>query len=105
MRCSPSPAWIRRFQGFVGARLTMFALATIGLGGVASCADSGMDTIVPPEPEEVCQASKESLPNTPPVDLFKPLPHPAGECPFYRGGLQTFLIATQPKDATGRPVF
>jgi hypothetical protein len=36
------------------------------------------------------------------VEAFKPLPHPETECPFYRGGWQNFLIATQP-DATGRP--
>ena len=28
--------------------------------------------------------------------MFKPLPHPATECPFYRGGWQNFLVATQP---------
>ena len=28
--------------------------------------------------------------------MFKPLPHPASECPFYRGGWQNFLVATQP---------
>jgi hypothetical protein len=51
---------------------------------------------------EVCAASREWLPNTPPLDLFEPLPHPASECPFYRGGWQNFLIATQP-DASGVP--
>ena len=35
-------------------------------------------------------------------DMFQPLPHPATECPFYRGGWQNFLVATQP-DADGRP--
>ncbi len=34
--------------------------------------------------------------------MFKPLPHPTTECPFYRGGWQNFLIATQP-DSTGKP--
>ena len=53
---------------------------------------------------EVCAASREWLPNTPPVDLFEPLPHPATECPFYRGGWQNFLIAAQP-DANGAPAF
>jgi hypothetical protein len=56
------------------------------------------------EEEEICAASEEWLPNTPPLDLFKPLPHPATECPFYRGSWQNFLVATQP-DATGRPDF
>ena len=44
------------------------------------------------------QASTQS----PPVEMFKPVPHPAGECPFYRGGWQNFLVAMQP-DATGKP--
>src|SRR6185369_2566862 len=44
------------------------------------------------------------LPMTPPVPLFKPLPHPASECPFYRAAWQNFLVATQP-DAQGRPAF
>jgi hypothetical protein len=57
---------------------------------------------VPVEEEEICAASGEWLPDTPPLDLFKPLPHPASECPFYRGGWQNFLIATQP-DAAGVP--
>jgi hypothetical protein len=56
------------------------------------------------EEEEICPASEEWLPNTPPLDLFKPLPHPATECPFYRGSWQNFLVATQP-DAQGRPDF
>src|SRR5262252_5881448 len=53
---------------------------------------------------EVCPASREWLPTTPPPDLFQPLPHPHSECPFYRGGWQNFLIATQP-DASGAPAF
>ncbi|MEO8178641.1 MAG: hypothetical protein ABI895_07400 [Deltaproteobacteria bacterium] len=56
------------------------------------------------EEEEICPASEEWLPGTPPLDLFQPLPHPAGECPFYRGAWQNFLVATQP-DAEGRPAF
>jgi hypothetical protein len=56
------------------------------------------------EEEEICASSEEWLPNTPPLDMFKPLPHPAGECPFYRGSWQNFLVATQP-DAEGRPDF
>jgi hypothetical protein len=54
------------------------------------------------ETEEICAASAEWLPVTPSVSLYKPLPHPASECPFYRGGWQNFLVATQP-DAQGRP--
>ncbi len=58
---------------------------------------------------EDCAASTEWLLDsggtyqpTPGVELFKPLPHPTTECPFYRGGWQNFLIATQP-DSTGKP--
>jgi hypothetical protein len=56
------------------------------------------------EEEEICPASEEWLPTTPPLGLFEPLPHPAGECPFYRGAWQNFLIATQP-NAQGEPAF
>lgn len=52
--------------------------------------------------EEICAASTEWLPNTPALDLFKPLPHPASECAFYRGAWQNFLIAMQP-DSDGTP--
>ncbi len=55
-----------------------------------------------PQGEDVCAASAEWLPNTPALDLFKPLPHPAPECAFYRGAWQNFLIAMQP-DAGGKP--
>jgi hypothetical protein len=59
---------------------------------------------------EDCAASEEWLldssggyvQQTPAVEMFKPLPHPTTECPFYRGGWQNFLIATQP-DPTGKP--
>lgn len=58
---------------------------------------------------EDCAASEEWLldsggayTQTPPLEMFKPLPHPTTECPFYRGGWQNFLIATQP-DSTGKP--
>ena len=55
------------------------------------------------EEEEICAASTEWLPVTPSeLQAFKPLPHPAGECAFYRGVWQTFLVATQP-DASGQP--
>jgi hypothetical protein len=56
------------------------------------------------EEEEICPSSEEWLPNTPPLDLFLPLAHPATECPFYRGSWQNFLVATQP-DVDGRPAF
>jgi hypothetical protein len=57
----------------------------------------------PPDEEEICEASANWLPDTADMDLFNPPPHPEGECPFYRGGWQNFLIATQPDPVTGRP--
>ena len=89
---------------------------------IASCGASGATTFACSDPfsfdasatsagalqeaeeEEICASSEEWLPNTPPLALFKPLPHPAGECPFYRGSWQNFLVATQP-DAEGNPNF
>jgi hypothetical protein len=81
-----------------------FLARSLGLLSLASCADPFKfdPGKVEPEPEEVCASSEEWLPNTPALPMFKPLPHPAGECPFYRGGWQNFLIATQP-DAKGVP--
>jgi hypothetical protein len=52
---------------------------------------------------EVCAAGSDWLPNTPGVELYKPPPHPASECPFYRASWQNFLIATQPDSETGQP--
>jgi hypothetical protein len=53
--------------------------------------------------DQVCPASSEWLPHTPTeVELFNPEPHPSPECPFYRGGYQNFLIATE-LDARGEP--
>jgi hypothetical protein len=71
---------------------------------LASCSDpTGFQAPkVDPGEEEICASSEEWLPTTPGVPMFRPLPHPAGECPFYRGGWQNFLIATQP-DANGTP--
>ncbi len=82
------------------------AALAFGLMAVASCSDPfGFEpTPVAPEGEEVCPSSDEWLPSTPPVDMFKPLPHPSTECPFYRGTWQQFLIAAQP-DELGRPAF
>src|SRR5437899_82782 len=71
----------------------------------AACSDPfPLDTTAAAEAPEVCPASADWLPNTPPLQMFNPLPHPASECPFYRGGWQNFLVATQP-DATGAPAF
>ena len=84
-------------------RAACFAL---GLAFIASCSDPfGFNpTPVEGEEEEICASSEEWLPSTPPLDQFNPLPHPATECPFYRGSWQQFLIATQP-DAQGVPAF
>jgi hypothetical protein len=81
-----------------------WAIGAVALIAVAGCSDpTGIDT-TPHETtqEEICAASADWLPHTPPVQQFLPLPHPASECPFYRGGWQNFLVALEP-DATGRP--
>ena len=82
-----------------GLRVGLLALLSVG-----ACNDPFGFNAPKANPPEVCAASQEWLPNTPAVEMFKPLPHPASECPFYRGGWQNFLIATQP-DAQGRPAF
>jgi hypothetical protein len=53
--------------------------------------------------EEICAASAEWLPKTPPVEQFLPLPHPETECPFYRGAWQNFLLAMAPDPTSGEP--
>jgi hypothetical protein len=83
------------------------ALVVLGAAALASCSDpTHIDTQPIPSAElEDCPASAEWLPAdgvTPPVDLFKPAPHPTTECPFYRGVWQSFLIALKP-DADGQP--
>jgi len=97
----------------------LFSVGTLGLGAVLSCSDpfsfdsttrgsealsGGVNGGEEEEEEEICPASEEWLPSTPPLSLFQPLPHPSGECPFYRGAWQNFLVATQP-DAEGRPAY
>jgi hypothetical protein len=84
-------------------RLATFAA---GLVVLTSCSDPfGFSaTPVNPEREEICPSSDEWLPSTPLLDQFNPLPHPATECPFYRGSWQQFLVAAQP-DEVGRPAF
>ena len=77
----------------------------IGLAGLtAACNDPTKPTFLGVEvpEEEVCEASANWLPNTPELPQFLPVPHPAGECPFYRSGWQNFLVAMQP-DAAGVP--
>jgi hypothetical protein len=57
-------------------------------------------------PEEICASSMDWLPQTPPVSMYLPQPHPDSECPFYRGAWQNFLIALQPTsttDPSGKP--
>src|ERR1044071_7584831 len=78
------------------------SIIAIGVSfAVAACSDPfDFDS----EKPEVCAASREWLPQTPPLDQFEPLPHPETECPFYRGGWQNFLVATQP-DAAQAPDF
>jgi hypothetical protein len=80
-------------------------LGALSLTALAACQDPfGIATGSKPPvaTQEICESSADWLPNTPDMEQFLPLPHPASECPFYRGGWQNFLIATQP-DATGRP--
>jgi hypothetical protein len=64
--------------------------------------------MVPPEDmgegEPPCAASPYWLPTTPAVRQFRPPPHPETECDFYRGAVQTFLLATQPHPDTGEPM-
>jgi hypothetical protein len=85
------------------SQLLRVAVYALGLAAVA-CSDPFAKTSPPPPPPlEDCATSTEWLPNTPPVALFEPLPHPTTECPFYRGGWQNFLIAMQPIDSKGTP--
>jgi hypothetical protein len=98
----------------------LLSLGALGIAAALGCSDpfqfdnapqsasssltNADGSAVKEEEEEICPASEEWLPSTPPLELFRPLAHPAGECPFYRGAWQNFLIATQP-DAQGRPAF
>jgi hypothetical protein len=87
------------------AKSLLHAATTASVLGLLACSDpTHMDTtpIALAEVED-CPASLEWLPNTPPVTLFKPAPHPTTECPFYRGVWQNFLIAMQPVDDAGTP--
>jgi hypothetical protein len=92
---------------------TLAGCGSLALGApIASCKDPtpGFDPkpIEAGAPEaaatinEDCPADDTWLPNTPPVRMFTPPPHPDTECPFYRGAYQNFLIATQPL-ANGDP--
>jgi hypothetical protein len=77
----------------------------IGLGALSvACSDPTKPKFDPiaVDEEEICEASKDWLPVTPELPQFLPVPHPAGECPFYRSGWQNFLRAMQP-DPNGLP--
>jgi hypothetical protein len=93
-------------MGWFGA----LALGTSAFSALSSCSDplpgapqagssSGSSAV---SLNEDCPAGDDWLPNTPPVRMFDPAPHPDTECPFYRGAYQNFLIATQPL-ANGDP--
>ena len=74
-------------------------------GLLAGCSDPAPPSTAAVESTrelEDCPASDDWLPMTPAVEMFKPLPHPTTECPFYRGGWQNFLLALEP-DQTGKP--
>ena len=80
-------------------------LLAVAVVAIASCKDpfhfQAAEVEVPGE--EICAASDEWLPSTPPVEQFLPLPHPETECPFYRGAWQNFLLATEPDATTNEP--
>ena len=88
-------------------RHTPFAEVTgiaLGLAALSvACTDPTKPDFTPVEVvgEEICEASADWLPNTPELAQFLPVPHPAGECPFYRSGWQNFLRAMQPDLANG----
>src|SRR5262249_7242442 len=108
MRCTLTRGRIRAvLRRFPSALLLVFAT----LGPALPGCDDPTFTEPPPFEEVICGASVEWITGTParpgfPRDVlqYKPLPHPGSDCPFYRGGWQNFLTATQP-DATGRPAF
>jgi hypothetical protein len=97
------------------SRVLLFALL-IAAGAVpclASCKDPTQFSAAPrvtpsasataaPVVFEDCPISAEWFPNTPPLRMFLPAPHPDSECAFYRGAYQAFLIAAQP-DVHGVP--
>jgi hypothetical protein len=88
-------------QRLFRTQVSAFAFA---LGALSACSDATKPDFTPNpvEEEEVCEASRDWLPTTPELPQFLPVPHPAGECPFYRSGWQNFLRAMQP-DANGVP--
>jgi hypothetical protein len=89
---------------------SLLFVSVLGFTVVTACKDPTHFDTTPTqaveiaEPPENCPASAEWLPSTPALAQFEPLPHPATECPFYRGAWQSFLVATQP-GADGEPAF
>jgi hypothetical protein len=89
-------------------KLCPFSIVDVCAGSLSlmvACSDPlGLDTTrtQAPDAPEICPASEDWLPATAPLPMFNPLPHPATECPFYRGGWQNFLVAMQP-DEQGQP--
>jgi hypothetical protein len=85
------------------------AILLLVCGGLAAChnsllrfgdAGSQQPGVVPENPPP-CAAGAGWLPHTPSVTMEQPASHPAPECPFYRDGFQSFLIATEPDPTTG----
>jgi hypothetical protein len=82
-------------------RSKLFGLASLCFAAVGCSDPVPFDANPKPKPdeeEEACPVSPEWLPRTPGVDQYKPPPHPASECAFYRASWQNFMIVTQPED-------
>jgi hypothetical protein len=69
---------------------------------LASQGDDGSAASTAQSINEDCPIGDDWFPNTPPVKMFLPSPHPDTECPFYRAAYQNYLLAMQP-DANGDP--
>jgi hypothetical protein len=83
-------------QRHLFARVSGLAIGLVALSTACSDVTKPDFTPVEVDGEEICEASQDWLPNTPTLPQFLPVPHPAGECPFYRSGWQNFLVAMQP---------
>ncbi|HET8938669.1 MAG TPA: hypothetical protein VFN67_34725 [Polyangiales bacterium] len=82
-------------------RSKLFGLASLCFAAVGCSDPFSFDANAKPKPdeeEEACPVSPEWLPRTPAVDQYRPPPHPASECAFYRASWQNFMIVTQPED-------
>ncbi len=89
----------RRRESLACLALSSFAIAHLACNDPTHPKFDPIDV----EGEEICEASADWLPTTPQLPQFLPVPHPAGECPFYRSGWQNFLVAMQPTGADGHP--